>query len=272
MAAKHQPAGFREAVAMLRRKGLVPSNMSTADWARVAEDLRRQAFFSSRVTNAQTLQTMFDALQPAVAPESVAGTPGTYMDKARFREIVKDHLARIGYAPEPGKADGLQDLSADARLGVIFETNTRMAQGNGRFIQANNPNVVDAFPAQELFRLSPRREPRNWPARWQAAGGRFFGGGRMIDLKSSEIWRRLSIWDSPAPPYDWGSGMWVRSIARAEAEDLGVIERGASAKPNAQAAEMAAQASSKGLAGGLLDALVKSLGPGAKVKDGVLSI
>jgi hypothetical protein len=255
MPARPQPAGFREAVAALRAKGLVPSNMTAAQWEAVAENLRRQAFFSARVTNADQLQLMRDLIERAVNPEARAATPGSYMDKPRFRELVKEYLESIGYQPEPGKAGGLQDLASDARLNVIFETNTRMAQGAGRFAQANNPNVVDAFPAQELFRLSPRREPRDWPARWRAAGGRFFGGGRMIALKDSPVWAGISRWASPAPPYDYGSGMWVRSIAREEAEALGVLPR---------------QASAKGLAGGLLDALVASLGGRAEAKAGVL--
>ena len=119
----------------------------------------------------------------------------------------------------------------------MIETNVQTAQGYGQAVAANDPDVIDAFPAQELFRLEDRKEPRDWEARWmeaaQAAGDGYAAkalvdGGRMAALKESGIWDQLgSIWDDSLgnnfPPFAFRSGMWVQDVSYEEADDLGLL-------------------------------------------------
>ncbi|MBR0198127.1 MAG: hypothetical protein IJQ34_08330, partial [Kiritimatiellae bacterium] len=69
------------------------------------------------------------------------------------------------------------------------------------------------------------KNPRgDWPKRWQKAGGKIFPGGRMIALKDDPVWVKLSVFDNPFPPFDWGSGMGLEDIGRKEAVKLGLID------------------------------------------------
>ncbi|MCD8298621.1 MAG: hypothetical protein LUD39_02525 [Opitutae bacterium] len=69
------------------------------------------------------------------------------------------------------------------------------------------------------------KEPRDWPARWRAAGGQFYGNGLMAALKDDPIWRRISAFGEPTPPFDYGSQMGLSDIDAGEAVELGLISR-----------------------------------------------
>ncbi len=81
------------------------------------------------------------------------------------------------------------------------------------------------------MRIASVKEPRDWPARWRAAGGQFYGNGRMAALKDDPIWRRISAFGEPTPPFDYGSQMGLSDIDAGEAVELGLIT-----KEDAQAA------------------------------------
>lgn len=67
--------------------------------------------------------------------------------------------------------------------------------------------------------------PRKWERRWADAGGKFFDG-RMIALKTDPIWIKISRFDRPYPPFDFGSGMGLRNITREESDALGLTQPG----------------------------------------------
>jgi hypothetical protein len=98
-----------------------------------------------------------------------------------------------------------------------------MAQGYGNFVADQDPDRLDAWPAQELYRLESRKVPRDWVGRWLDAGGTPTNDGRMIALKNDPIWSEISDFKLPYPPFAFGSGMWVRDISRSEAQELGII-------------------------------------------------
>jgi hypothetical protein len=116
---------------------------------------------------------------------------------------------------------------ADPRRGGDT-SNLAPAQGYGQALQGAQPEVLDQWPAQELVRVVDSAEPRDWAARWAAAGGQFFGG-RMVALKADPIWTAISRFKTPYPPFDFNSGMEVEDIDRDEAEALGLLERDAPA-------------------------------------------
>ncbi|MFH0907199.1 MAG: hypothetical protein V1929_00350 [bacterium] len=264
------PVTFAEAVALLQKKKLLPTTLSSADLEKLAAEFKRQAFFSARTTNADFLQRAADLVERIVDPRKTGGEAGTYMDVPRFREELKNFLQSIGYSAEDGKAGTIQDLSSDARLNLIAKTNTQLAQGYGQFVQANDADVLDAFPAQELFRLEQREKPRDWILRWRGAGGRTYGG-RMVALKDDEVWTGISRFGNPYPPYDYNSGMWTLPVSRSDAVALGVIDADRKVKPQEAGFATTLQAGIAGLSGALQQILVAGI-PGASIDGDTISV
>ncbi len=270
------PETFAEAVALLKAKGLLPTSLTAEQLNQLAADIRERAFFSARVTDAEFLSQAHSLVERVVSPEGLAA--GQYMDKARFREIMKDYLAEIGYAPAEGTAGGLQDLSSNARLNLIADMNVQSAQGFGQFIQANDPAVLDAFPAQELFRLEGRKEPRNWPAIWRGrettASGKLVNGtiwrGRMIALKDDPIWTDISRFGQPYPPFDYNSGMWIRPVSRQDAVAAGLIDWKAQVKRQTRALNDDVQSSVGSMPRGLAQRLVSQHADKFEIVDNAL--
>lgn len=275
-----RPVPFAEAVGLLARKELMPTSAGSAQIQRLGADITRRAAFSAKVTNAGFLQRAYDLVSRVVNPQALGAAPGTYMDKARFREEMKGFLQAIGYSPDPGKEGSIEDLASDGRLNLIVETNVQLAQGYGQFVQSQDDAVLDAFPAQELYRagnfFSTRQ--RDWPGKWRAAGGHFYGGGRMIALKDDPIWSLtleaggFNRFGNPYPPFDYNSGMWVKPVSRREAEAFGLIDPGEAIRPAKLDFAPGLQNAVGGLATSLQDALLASIGGAAKIEDGILTI
>ena len=94
---------------------------------------------------------------------------GEGWNPAKARTEMQHMLKELGYTPDPDKRGGLQDLSSDRRIDTIIDTQTKMAQGYARHEAAQDPAVLDAFPADEMYRQSSRRAPRDWDIRWNEA-------------------------------------------------------------------------------------------------------
>ena len=194
-------------------KSLAASSLDSREWARVQAGLRDRAFFSSRVTSVRFLH----AAREMVAEQAAGGK-----SESEIRRDLRKILAGEKY--DAGDAKGtIQDLTSRVRLDLIIKTNVQQARGYARHLEATEPGAVAAFPAQELVRVRARKMPRNWPLIWRNAGGRLYSGGRMIALKDDPVWRRISRFGTPYPPFDFNSGMGVDDIPRAEAIALGVV-------------------------------------------------
>lgn len=280
-----RPVPFREAIAALVREKILPSSLTAEEIARLEASLRNELFFSARVQDARILTVFKELLTTVVDPPT--GQPGEYMDTGMFIRKARGFLGYIGYDPEPGTEGGIQDLRSDARLQLIAQTKVRMIRGRGQHIQANDPDVMGAFPAQELYRLSSAEHPRGeaggdqfsagsgyggtyWPEVWRTNGGRFFGGGRMIALKSDPIWTAISAFGQPHPPYNYRSGMWVRPVGRADALKFGLLKAGEKAQPNPTKYSTDPEADVTRVAPDLQAAVLRSLGTGYEIVDGIL--
>jgi hypothetical protein len=196
--------------------------------------------FSAETTNEYLIGKYRDLLTNILQPDiNVAGTRATY-NPAYAREEIKTFLAGIGYAPGEGTEGTIKDLSSDSRIDLVIDTNTKMAQGQGWWLQGQDAAILDEWPGQELFRLESRHVPRDWITRWQLAGGQTGDGigvgwtitpeGRLIALKNHAIWNLIGSsklfndgLDQPWPPFAFQSGMWVRDVDRKEMESLGLI-------------------------------------------------
>ncbi|KAF0093434.1 MAG: hypothetical protein E1N59_2835 [Puniceicoccaceae bacterium 5H] len=201
-----EPVPFSEALADWRVREIWPTPLTTEEIELLELEFRRSAIFSARVQNIEFLEEV-----QVVVDEILNGELGTAMAKAQLRDLV-----RLG---DPAA------LMTDARLELILNTNVEMALGYGQWKLDQDPDILFLYPAQELIRVAQRMEPRDWPTRWRAAGGQFYGG-RMIALKNDPIWRKISRFGTPWPPFDFNSGMGRVDIFVDEAEALGVMNPG----------------------------------------------
>jgi hypothetical protein len=128
-------------------------------------------------------------------------------------------------------------MKSHARLGLIWEMLDCMATGYAQWVSAMDPELLEASPCWELVKTMQRREIRDWPLVWHERGGTFYGTpskhypnapGRMIARKTDPIWRWISRFKTPWPPFDWGRGMRLRSMSIDEGEALGVTVSGES--------------------------------------------
>jgi hypothetical protein len=257
---------FREALASVAVKTILPTSLKSDDLMAIAIYLRERARFSAQTMNAEYLQTIDDVIEKILHPQTIDGrTVG--MDYATGHQELKQALDRLNYEPTPGKVGTIEDLSSSARLDLVLRTNVEMAHGYGEYVQGMDEEALDQFPAQELFRLESRKEPRDWPTRWADAGGPFFGGsspdyptGRMIALKTDPIWEAISAFGLPYPPFDFGSGMWVRDIDALETQELGLLAKGGTQEPKMRDFNDALQMTPDVRDAGLRDELLQSVG------------
>lgn len=212
---------FREALASQLGRVLLPTAEGSAAIAKLPAEIRERARFSARTTDLGYLAEMDRLLTTYVSPVT-AGAEA--IDPATVRWKLKEDLVRRGYIPPEGREGGIQDLSSDARLNLIVRTSGEMAYGYGQHLKQQDRDMLDLYPCLELYRLESRREPRDWLSRWRSAGGSLYAG-RMVARKDDVIWKRISHFSLPYPPFDYNSGMWTRNVSRAEAERLGVIAR-----------------------------------------------
>ena len=278
------PVPYAEAIRAVQVKGLLPTTAGSYDLRRLAPEIRELALFSARTNDARYLQTIQDVVTRLVSPETVDGRPalpGEYMNRSTARTTLQEALRSLGYSPgtDPNHPipGSIQDLSSDARVDLVTQTLTDLARGRGKYELDRNPDRLEAWPAQELFRLIETRVQRNWAARWAAAGGSFYGG-RMIALKDDEVWQNLGDGDGgyedtlglPYPPFAFNSGMWVEDVSREEAISLGLLAPEDVVEPNPERGwGEALQAGVNGLSQALQNVLLQ-LTPGARITDGIL--
>lgn len=235
-----------EAVRKISDKTPIGSILRTDEWASMPMALRERAFFSATIESARLLTVAQDKIRKAVSLQREKVKNGeALVDRSSFIADLRKIAIEEGIYVDPAKRGGLQDITSRKRLALIFDINQQQAQEYARWKAEQDPDILDAFPAQELIRLEDRTVPRLWRNRWVAAGGRIFNG-RMIAPKSSTIWSNISRFGVPWPPFDFNSGMGLEDIDRAEAEELGVIKPGEIVPPLEIAFNKQLQASVRG--------------------------
>ena len=201
---------------------------SAAIRERWSQRLREQALFSARMTLEGYLRRVRDVL--------VRIAEGR-LDASAARLALRDKLAELGYAPEPGTEGTLKDARSRARLGLVLETNQKAAASMARLAESEDPDFARLFPAFELISTGWRRNHRtDWPQRWKAAGDAVGWQGasktKMVALKGSPIWQALGngaggfrdTLGNPYPPFAFGSSYaWVH-VDRLEARALGLLD------------------------------------------------
>jgi hypothetical protein len=206
-------ASITEALRSFEVRSPLPTTLSSEQLGAIDPDILRRAFFMARVMSAELLQTVQDIIDQLLAGE---------IDFATARLLMRDKLSQLGHVADAEEAGKITDLASDARLNLVLRINVAQARGYGQWLQSQR--ALDAAPAQELYRAYPRRVPRNWIARWSQAGGTFYNG-KMVALVNDDIWKRISRFNTPYPPFDFNSGMSVRSVDRQTAIDAGLTDR-----------------------------------------------
>jgi hypothetical protein len=206
-----QPVDFKQALETRAVKAILPTGLDSAMLSQLPRPIRERALFSAGVQNVDFLTRVGESLDKLLAGSS---------DRATERTLLRQLAESLGE----------KALAVDARLNLILNMQTGLAEGFGRFVEGQHPSVLDMWPAQEFYRAEDRKEPRDWPARWEAAGGEFFPGpadyieGRMIALKDDPIWEKISAFGLPYAPFDYNSGMDLGDVSHDEAVELGIID------------------------------------------------
>jgi hypothetical protein len=194
-----------------------PSDMTSRDWERVQASVRGRAFFMATVLEGEIL-SLFQKWSVEVAAGRV--------NKARAREEIRLGLTRLGYKPAPGTEGSIKDLRSFRRIEVVLAANEALAAGSVAYDRALAGELL--YPAKQLRRVALRKEPRNWPARFRAAAaGLEAQGVNTAELAAHvrhPVWRAISDFDLPHPPYAWGSGMGDKSVRLDTALQWGVAE------------------------------------------------
>ena len=214
-----------EQIEMIKR--LLPTALGSAELrASIAADILRQSVFSARMESARYL---------AQVQRVCAKVAGGGMNLADARIVLTRTLRNMGH--DTANAKGIQDPASVRRLNLIVKTRAEMAANAAR-VNAQDEASVYAVPAWELLRFGQRRVPRDWAARWKAAGdavgwvGASRDFGALIALKSSPIWQALGdgvggyrdTLGNPFPPFAYGSGLAWADVSRDEAIELGLIQ------------------------------------------------
>lgn len=228
-----KPLPFAEALGSQAVRRYLPTDFTSGQLAQLDPSLLRRAQFSATLTDLDHLDELGTAYR-----EILAGT----LDRATARLRIKDYLARKGYAPDPDKAGGLQDLSSDRRINLQLDVNVEMMRGLGNHLQGQEPAVLDMWPARELVRVRDAEKPRDWNTRWDEAraattedGATASAEGRLVAIVGHPIWKELSRFGNEYPPFDYGSGMGLRDVSRREAMRLGIIDRDTQVFPDQSA-------------------------------------
>lgn len=216
------PIPFREALDALDQKSLLPTSGRFADTQRLSSSIKRRALWSATVQSAEALQKIFDGTNAILTGQA---------DQATVRLGIKQLWEKLGYKPDPEQAGGIQDLASTDRINLQIETNVAVARGAGWYQQGQQSDVLDEFPAWELYDTAPGgKGRRDWLDRWVKAGGKFVDG-RPIAVVNDPVWDRLGdpklfpdALGNRFAPFAINSKWRTRDIARDEAVSLGLID------------------------------------------------
>lgn len=241
-----KPMPFREAERFVRGKQLMPTALSSAQLRRLDADLRRRAVFSARMTELDFLGDVQRLTRDIAA--GLQDRAGRYVSIPEAKAQLRERLEAKGYSADPEERGTVKDFKSDFRRQLIMETNVLDTLGYGRWKAEQDSVALDVNPGWELVRLSEANKPRDWAARWAAAGEAVQWQGalpdRWIALKTSPIWNALGAGaggygdtlGNPWPPFAFQSGMGVIEVSRRMAEDLGLLGENDTVRPDSDTA------------------------------------
>jgi hypothetical protein len=214
-----------DALTAAQKRGALPTRLGTAELRELGAEVLARSVFTARGTNAifaSKLKEVIDLLAAGDIGEGQARTALYEVLDALGYDVEKGGFP--GEELEPGLKGTLQDLRSFRRLDLIVRTQRDLMQGAGAKMRGSEPDRLQQFPAYELVRVMAVEAPRDWPSRWQIAGGTVRPDRRMIALKGAPIWGELGSYQNFSdalgvdhPPFAFNSGMGWRELS---AEDV----------------------------------------------------
>ena len=229
------PSDMSAQIAALQKARKLPADLSPDQVAKLRTALSR---YSGQVSQ-KVLDGILDDFKSKIH------TAMGMTDAVQMRGVLADLQRAVG---------GSEEIAERVRFAL--DVSQQVASGGGRYLNQNlSPEALDEYPALELKRMFQRDVPRgfkrgakgaivpdpddSWESRWEAAGG-VLTDGRMVALKSDEVWQNLGDGDggyddtlgNPFPPFAFNSGFMTYDISRAEAVDLGLMAEDDQAEPS----------------------------------------
>ncbi len=221
----------KRALQMARARNLFPTTAGTAELRDMEREFLRRSVFSAGVTNTRFLQAVKTRVERLLGQEAP--------DIGRARRELRALLQGMGYTPEQGFGDdepvvpgSIKDLSSNARLNLILETQIQLLSGHAQRQHGLTPSSRERAPFWEFIRVKESAAPRDWMTRWSKAGGkteREGGEWKFIASKTADIWDKLgdaALFDDALnvnhPPFAFHSGMAWASVSAKRAERLGL--------------------------------------------------
>jgi hypothetical protein len=211
----------------LANKKVTPSWFNTRDWASVAPALRNRSFFSATISSAKVLTKMRNMLldwQAGAVEDTAGGVAYKETGLAKFRETAAEFMIQEGLATEDDYADQrIQNVVSNARLQLIYNTNLEQAATFAAWqVQMRDPYELNRRPAARFFRRSGAvtKRPRHVEAegvvrRWDDFA--FWMFQNAADIGGFGV---------PWGPFGFNSYMVQEPVGRAEAERLGLVQKG----------------------------------------------
>ena len=223
---------FISAVKTLFRRVPKPSYLTSAEWAALPAQKRRESFYSATIASSRVLQSarnlITNFLEDTIDPQT-----GGYKVQNRedFRQMAREMMVKEGIIT-PEQADSgssdITDLASNERLNLIFDTQVAMARDFSQWQNwVSSEAFINQFPAARFERLpgatrkrqrhvEAENEVRRWDdfAFWTYQNGEDIGG-----------------FGNPYGPFGYNSYMKQTPVTRAEAERLGVIRPGEKIRP-----------------------------------------
>ena len=211
----------------LTGKGVTPSWFRSREWATVDPAIRNRSFFSATIGSAKVLNKMRSMLldwQEGATEQTPGGIAYKEVGLAKFRERAAEFLIQEGLAKEDDYADqSIKNVISNARLQLIYNTNLEQAATFAEWqSRMRDPEALNRKPAARFFRRSGAimQRPRHTAAEgdvrryddfayWTFQNGNDIGG-----------------FDVPWGPYGFNSYMVQEPVSRAEAERLGLVQKG----------------------------------------------
>lgn len=201
---------------LIRMKKTYPVALTTEQVDALSQDFRERAAWIVGQSEAEIIEAYY-----RVAADIAEGK----LSAAEARRAVRRVLDMAGYqADKPGSWQDLKNGTARQKL--ILETNLDKAAARAWHEAVKND---PALPAQRLVRTGHRVHERDWAARWRQAYASLPPeqqaralSTQPVAMLDCAIWRALSRWGDPYPPFDYGSGMDVEPVDADTAAALGL--------------------------------------------------
>ncbi|HWQ93210.1 MAG TPA: hypothetical protein VN673_16165 [Clostridia bacterium] len=118
--------------------------------------------------------------------------------------------------------DGARPLQFD-RARAFIQLTTGLSLGFRKWILEQASDFLLVAPAQELsLPYDGQYELRDWRSEWAVSGALFYGP-KMAALKTDPIWKHLSAFGLPWPPFEVGSRAGVANLIHSEAVRIGLL-------------------------------------------------